>query len=74
MLEEKRHTGLEPVQETAAPTAPPENAPQKPPAAKERLYDKIPVTVKQLDIFIGVMVALAIALVIYGTLKGRGFL
>ena len=42
--------------------------------AKEKLYDKIPLTVKQLDVIIVILfVALAVVLVI-GILKGNGLL
>ena len=42
--------------------------------AKESLYDKIPVTLKQLDIFIAVMVGLFIAFFVIGILKGNGII
>ena len=39
--------------------------------AKESLYDKIPLTLKQLDIFIAVMIALFILFFVIGALKGN---
>ena len=42
--------------------------------AKENLYDKIPLTVKQLDVIIGVMIALFIAFFAVGVLKGNKIL
>ena len=41
---------------------------------KESLYDKIPVTLKQLDVFIAVMVVLFIAFLTIGILKGNGII
>ena len=38
--------------------------------AKENLYDKIPLTVKQLDIIIAVMIALFMVFFVIGVLKG----
>lgn len=40
--------------------------------AVHRLYDKLPFTFKQVDIFVKVMVALMVALLIYGIVKGGG--
>ena len=37
--------------------------------AKENLYDKIPLTIKQLDIFIAVMIALFVVFFVIGILK-----
>ncbi len=34
--------------------------------AKESLYDKIPITVKQLDVFIGVMVGILVLIILFG--------
>ena len=42
--------------------------------AKENLYDKIPVTLKQLDIIIAVMIALFVAFFVIGVLKGNGIM
>ena len=42
--------------------------------AKENLYDKIPLTVKQLDIIIVVMIVLFIVLFVIGILKGNGIM
>ena len=42
--------------------------------AKENLYDKIPLTVKQLDIIIVVMIALFIVFFVIGILKGNGIM
>ena len=39
--------------------------------AKENLYDKIPLTVKQLDIIIAVMIALFVVFFVVGVLKGN---
>ena len=39
--------------------------------AKECLYDKIPLTLKQLDIIIAVMIALFIIFFVIGVLKGK---
>jgi hypothetical protein len=39
--------------------------------AKESLYDKIPVTIKQLDIIIAVMIALFVVFFVIGVLKGN---
>lgn len=58
--------------EFAAYKAAKENGEQPNPAdygmknAKERLYDKIPITVKQLDIFIGVVVVLFVLIILFG--------
>ncbi len=41
--------------------------------AKERLYDKINVPIKYLDIFIGVCAAAIVVLIIMGMMKGRGY-
>ena len=40
--------------------------------AKENLYDKIPLTVKQLDIIIAVMIVLFIVFFVVGIMKGNG--
>lgn len=37
---------------------------------KERMYDKVNVSVKQIDIFIGVMLVLLIVVLILGKLNG----
>ena len=42
--------------------------------AKENLYDKIPLTLKQLDIIIVVMILLFIVFLIIGVLKGNGIM
>ena len=42
--------------------------------AKENLYDKIPLTIKQLDIIIVVMIALFIVIFVIGVLKGNGII
>ena len=42
--------------------------------AKENLYDKIPLTVKQLDIIIAVMIALFVVFFVIGVLKGNGIM
>ena len=39
---------------------------------KENLYDKVPLTVKQLDIIIAVMIALFVVFFVIGVLKGNG--
>ena len=39
---------------------------------KENLYDKIPLSVKQLDIIITVMIVLFIVFFVIGILKGNG--
>lgn len=36
--------------------------------AKERLYDKIPLTVKQLDIIIAVLMALLVGVILFGAM------
>lgn len=41
--------------------------------AKERLYDKINIPIKYLDIFIGICVAAIVVLTVMGMLKGRGY-
>ena len=42
--------------------------------AKENLYDKIPLTLKQLDIIIVVMLVLFVVVFILGVLKGNGII
>ena len=42
--------------------------------AKENFYDKIPLTVKQLDVIIMVMIALFIVFFVIGILKGNGII
>ena len=53
-------------------------AENQPPAdhksAKERLYDKIPLTVKQLDVIIVICIAVIIFAFVFGALKGNGIL
>ena len=39
--------------------------------AKECLYDKIPLTLKQLDTIIAVMIALFVVFFVIGVLKGK---
>ncbi len=39
--------------------------------AKERLYDKIPLTVKQLDIIIAALMALLVGVVLFGAVMSR---
>ncbi len=51
----------------AAPEAPPKNA-------KERLYDKIPLTVKQLDIILVVLAVAFVVFLVLGALVGNGIL
>lgn len=46
----------------------PEKTPDSP---VTRLYDKIPVTLRQLNIFIAVLVGLLLMLLIYGIIKGN---
>ncbi|MEG0751418.1 MAG: hypothetical protein RR998_09270 [Oscillospiraceae bacterium] len=42
--------------------------------AKERLYDKVPLTVKQLDIIIVVLVVAVLTVLAVGYLKGNGII
>ena len=39
--------------------------------AKENLYDRIPLTLKQLDIIIAVMIALFVVFFVIGVLRGK---
>ena len=48
------------------------SAPPGPQNSKERFYDKIPVTVRQLDIFIGLCIAAFVLVVLIGALQGQG--
>ena len=41
---------------------------------KESLYDKIPLTLKQLDVIIIILAIILIAALVIGTLKGNGIL
>ncbi len=41
---------------------------------KERIYDKIPISVKALDVIIALLVAVTVACVVIGALKGNGAL
>jgi len=43
-------------------------------SAKEDLYDKIPITKKQLDILIAILFAALIILLVFGTLVGNRIL
>ena len=56
----------------------PDTAQEKPPEefknAKEKLYDKIPLTVHQLDIIIVVLVILFVVFYVVGALRGHGIL
>lgn len=49
--------------------SPPPSGPRN---AKERFYDKIPVTVHQLDIFIGICIAAFVLVVLIGAIQGQG--
>lgn len=42
--------------------------------AKERLYDKIPLTKKQLDVIIAVLIVAFVVVFILGALKGNGLI
>ena len=42
--------------------------------AKENLYDKLPFTIKQLDIVITVMIVLFVVFFVVGALKGNGII
>ena len=42
--------------------------------AKERLYDKIPFTKKQMDIIIAVLIVAFVVLFVLGALKGNGLI
>ncbi len=48
------------------------DAPKKP--AKERLYDKIPLSVKQLDIILVVLAVAFVVFLVLGALKGNDLL
>ena len=58
-------------------TAPPENAapeqPAPPKTAKEQLYDKIPITFRQADILVKVLLVLFVVIVIVAILTGGLF-
>ena len=41
---------------------------------KESLYDRIPLTLKQLDVIIIILAIILIAALVIGTLKGNGIL
>lgn len=61
-----------PATPNAAPPAP---APKKPESQKnpvERLYDKIPLTYKQVDMIVKVLIAILAIVLIIGVATGRG--
>ncbi len=60
----------EPLNENGADTKP--EAPKQ--NAKERLYDKIPLSVKQLDIILIVLAVAFVVFLVLGTLVGNGVL
>lgn len=49
-----------------------QNAPPK--AAKENVYDKIPLTVKQLDVIIAILLVAFVVFFVIGALKGNGII
>lgn len=55
----------------AEPPAPPPPADTR--GAKERFYDKIPLTYKQVDILVKVLVVVMVGLIIIGVLTGNRF-
>lgn len=46
----------------------------QPKGKKETLYDKIPLTVKQLDIIIAILLIAFVVFLVIGTLRGNGIL
>ena len=42
--------------------------------AKERLYDKIPLTVKQLNVIIAILIVALVTFLVIGTLLGNGII
>ncbi|MEA5050165.1 MAG: hypothetical protein VB021_01685 [Oscillospiraceae bacterium] len=62
-------------EDAPAPSAQPDKqAPEEFKNAKEKLYDKIPLTVHQLDVIIVVLVILFFVFYVVGALRGRGIL
>ena len=74
-LEEREARLIQREQALEQQSVQPEEASSAPPGpqnAKERFYDKIPVTVRQLDIFIGLCIAAFVLVVLIGALQGQG--